>query len=217
MARLMIQRPDVERRPAPAMLARTKQPDLPVLPGTSFRDDVAALTAWTTAAKTDPDVDPYWVDEQAAPIQAAIMARGRRGYPSAGARPEPLPRLPRVDPDVCVVTLPGHALTAHHLGPARYRQLRDEQGGVCALCQLANIRQGAAVPLSVDHDHACCPGSYSCGRCVRGLVCQPCNSALGGHERGVVCRDATWRARADAYLARSRGTGQTPTTRKTTR
>jgi Recombination endonuclease VII len=30
-----------------------------------------------------------------------------------------------------------------------------------------------------DHDHSCCPGSRSCEKCRRGLLCHGCNRALG--------------------------------------
>lgn len=34
--------------------------------------------------------------------------------------------------------------------------------------------------LHVDHDHTCCgPRKVTCGKCVRGLICGPCNRALG--------------------------------------
>jgi hypothetical protein len=34
--------------------------------------------------------------------------------------------------------------------------------------------------LVVDHDHQCCPvDRYSCGKCVRGLICRTCNMAAG--------------------------------------
>jgi hypothetical protein len=31
----------------------------------------------------------------------------------------------------------------------------------------------------VDHDHACCPGTRSCGKCIRGMLCNRCNTGLG--------------------------------------
>ena len=36
--------------------------------------------------------------------------------------------------------------------------------------------------LVVDHDHACCPGGKSCGKCIRGILCRDCNLMLG-HSR----------------------------------
>ena len=39
------------------------------------------------------------------------------------------------------------------------------------------------VQLSVDHDHSCCPGVRSCGKCVRGPLCQPCNLLLAAVDR----------------------------------
>lgn len=33
--------------------------------------------------------------------------------------------------------------------------------------------------LCVDHDHDCCPGYKSCGKCVRRLLCDDCNMVEG--------------------------------------
>lgn len=60
---------------------------------------------------------------------------------------------------------------------AQYDAMLHAQGGVCAIkgCNRTNKNKR----MDIDHDHACCPGDRSCGKCVRGLVCGPCNKAMG--------------------------------------
>lgn len=56
----------------------------------------------------------------------------------------------------------------------QYRQ----QEGRCAICETDSPGRNQ-IHFHVDHDHACCPGSYSCGNCIRGLLCNTCNLGLG--------------------------------------
>lgn len=58
----------------------------------------------------------------------------------------------------------------------KYDGLLASQGGTCALCSATHSKSGRK--LTVDHDHNCCP-EESCGMCVRGLLCEQCNSMLG--------------------------------------
>jgi len=51
-------------------------------------------------------------------------------------------------------------------------QLNEFEASSCEVC-------GSRENLHIDHDHSCCPGSRTCGRCVRGLLCQGCNHAAG--------------------------------------
>jgi hypothetical protein len=54
--------------------------------------------------------------------------------------------------------------------------LEHKQNGCCAICGKPESKPWR---LSLDHDHSCCPGKFSCGKCVRGLVCDAHNRMLG--------------------------------------
>jgi len=56
-----------------------------------------------------------------------------------------------------------------------YDALLERDDG-CAIC---GIKESYSKRLHIDHDHACCPGGRSCGKCVRGLLCSSCNTGLG--------------------------------------
>jgi len=72
-------------------------------------------------------------------------------------------------------------LKAYGITPERFDQMLAEQGNACAMCR-EPFEEGR--PIVVDHDHACCDTRLrSCGKCVRGLLCHPCNIALGQIEK----------------------------------
>lgn len=58
-----------------------------------------------------------------------------------------------------------------------FEEILIAQGGGCAICGERVNPDGGR--LAVDHDHDCCPGKRSCGKCVRGVLCGPCNKGLG--------------------------------------
>lgn len=92
-----------------------------------------------------------------------------------------------------------------NLPPHVWTEMHAAQDGACAICH-----ETQSIELAVDHDHRCCPGANSCGRCIRGLLCWACNTAIGQ------MRDEPARLRAAAaYLEASRASmgdvGQTLT------
>lgn len=60
------------------------------------------------------------------------------------------------------------------LRESEYQRILQDQDGCCAACG-----ESVEERLHVDHDHSCCNGSTTCGKCTRGLLCRKCNLALG--------------------------------------
>jgi hypothetical protein len=58
-----------------------------------------------------------------------------------------------------------------------------KQDGCCYLC--GDPLSPDLGKVHIEHDHACCPsparlggGKISCGKCVRGIACSPCNRLI---------------------------------------
>jgi len=80
--------------------------------------------------------------------------------------------------------------TSHRMTETEFVSRLASQHGRCAVC-------GDPLPAEaalVDHDHSCCSGQKTCGKCVRGLVCSACNLGLGNLE------NLAWSVPALAYL-----------------
>lgn len=74
----------------------------------------------------------------------------------------------------------------YSLSPGEYKALFEAQGGKCYTCGPWTNNRGLSRRLSVDHDHSCCLEPPICGKCIRGLICGPCNDLIGqvGDSRG---------------------------------
>jgi hypothetical protein len=87
--------------------------------------------------------------------------------------------------NICII--PGCGGDAHskgtcalHRNASRFNLTKEKLAELyatnqCSICGDPPIARN----LSIDHDHSCCPGQRSCGACVRGLLCNPCNVGIG--------------------------------------
>lgn len=106
-------------------------------------------------------------------------------------------RLPggraRVDPAARRRWFQKYKLSRYSLTQEDFDRLLGVQGYACGMCHQP-FEGGQQICIDHDHDH--CPAEKrSCGKCVRGLLCLGCNTALGHIERKY--------ALAQAYLGRT--------------
>ena len=64
-------------------------------------------------------------------------------------------------------------MSKYRLSIDKYEKILEKQGGGCLICSRNNGK------MVVDHDHDCCPQSKTCGKCIRGIICDQCNRAIG--------------------------------------
>jgi hypothetical protein len=86
-----------------------------------------------------------------------------------------------------------YTLYNHRMTMEQYTALRLAQLDRCGACR-EPLRFGEPRAVTVDHDPRCCQYEglgtkrtkgqpISCGKCVRALLCGPCNRAVGFLER----------------------------------
>lgn len=86
-----------------------------------------------------------------------------------------------------------YTLYNHRMTMEQYMALRLAQLDRCGACR-EPLRFGEPRAVTVDHDPRCCQYEglgtkrtkgqpISCGKCVRALLCGPCNRAVGFLER----------------------------------
>ena len=90
-------------------------------------------------------------------------------------------RWARENPEKSALRFRKSWLKRYNLTLAQYDDLLAAQGGGCAICKASE--PGGTGRFHVDHDHACCPEKMrSCGKCIRGLLCNYCNIHLAGEN-----------------------------------
>jgi recombination endonuclease VII len=127
-----------------------------------------------------PEEDFYWTDKtharRAGPCKACISKRNAAWY--AALSPEAKQRRQDYNRDYLQRPIQlrrqrnWRYRKTYQMTLVQYEAMLAAQGGGCAICRSTEY-------LHVDHDHGCCPGKTSCGRCIRGILCARCNTGRG--------------------------------------
>lgn len=68
--------------------------------------------------------------------------------------------------------------------PSIWQEMLDKQNNQCAICKHLLADTGP-YRAEMDHDHSCCPGQITCGKCLRKILCQNCNRLLGAAKDSI--------------------------------
>jgi hypothetical protein len=84
--------------------------------------------------------------------------------------------------DICFIPRCNYA--PHSLGMCKrhYGQQHKHKldfGKIAPLFEAGCQTCGSLYNLSIDHDHSICKEPFACEKCFRGILCGPCNRALG--------------------------------------
>ncbi len=69
----------------------------------------------------------------------------------------------------------------YNLTIEQFDALLKKQNNQCAICGNA-LKRGSTILKErphIDHNHRCCAGAKTCGKCIRGLLCNNCNRGIG--------------------------------------
>jgi hypothetical protein len=68
----------------------------------------------------------------------------------------------------------------YNLTKEQFNSMLKRQNDCCAICKRFFDRLSKYTTPHIDHDHKCCTKTLQCcGKCIRGLLCGPCNQYLG--------------------------------------
>jgi hypothetical protein len=70
-----------------------------------------------------------------------------------------------------------YAISKYGITLEKYKEILINQNNACAICK--RHKSLFTKELHVDHNHSCCQGKTSCGKCVRGILCPECNMMIG--------------------------------------
>lgn len=73
-----------------------------------------------------------------------------------------------------------HLKNTYCMSIEQYQELIVKQNNLCLLC---NKPLDLTINNHIDHDHKCCDGEKSCGKCIRGVLHDQCNRYIAMIER----------------------------------